>query len=68
MKLRFPDSVLRDSKYLASQERLVTMVRLHWAVLLRVFLETAGSVVLALGVNILFASQGINLGPIFTLL
>jgi membrane protein YdbS with pleckstrin-like domain len=68
VRLQVPDPALRDTKYLASQERLVMMVRLHWAVLLRVLLETAGAVVLALGVNILFAAQGIDAGLITTLL
>jgi membrane protein YdbS with pleckstrin-like domain len=68
VRLQLPDPALRDTKYLASQERLVMMVRLHWAVLLRIFLETAGAVVLALGVNVAFITQGIKAGLITTLL
>lgn len=52
-RLTLPDPALRDTKYLASQERLVMMVRLHWAVLLTIFLQTVGAIVLALAVNIL---------------
>jgi membrane protein YdbS with pleckstrin-like domain len=53
-----PDPALRDTKYLASQERLVMMVRLHWAVLLKVFAQTVGAIILALVVNILLATHG----------
>jgi uncharacterized membrane protein YdbT with pleckstrin-like domain len=55
-------------KYLASQERLVTMVRLHWAVLLRVAAETLGAIALALAVNIFLAAEGEGGSIIATLL
>ncbi len=55
-----PDPALRDTKYLASQERLVMMVRLHWAVLLKVFLQTIGTIIVALVVQ--FAP--VDTGPI----
>lgn len=68
VRLQLPDPALRDLKYLASQERLVSMVRPHWAVLLRVFAETVGAVLLALIVNILFATHGVNAQLVTTLL
>jgi len=58
VRLRLPDPANRDLKYLASQERLVSMVRLHWAVLLRVGAETVGAIALALAVNIFLAVRG----------
>lgn len=68
VRLQLPDPALRDTKYLASQERLVMMVRFHWAILLPVLLQTAGAVLLALVVNILFAAQGVDASLITTLL
>ncbi|WP_462202797.1 PH domain-containing protein [Frankia sp. CcWB3] len=68
VRLQLPDPAQRDTKYLASQERLVMMVRSHWAVLLPVFLQTIGAVLLALVANILLASQDVDAGIITTLL
>jgi membrane protein YdbS with pleckstrin-like domain len=55
-------------KYLASQERLVTMVRLHWAVLMRVAAETAGALLLASAVSVFLAMEGDGGSVITTLL
>ncbi|MBX6389492.1 MAG: PH domain-containing protein [Frankia sp.] len=68
MRIRLPDPALRDTKYLASQERLVSMVKLHWAVLLKVGAQTVGALALALAVNIFFAARGIDADLITTLL
>ena len=65
---RLPDPANRNLKYLASQERLVTMVRLHWAVLLRVGAQTVGAIALALAVNVFLVVQGINASFVTTLL
>ncbi|KPM55229.1 hypothetical protein CcI49_08385 [Frankia sp. CcI49] len=67
-RLQLPDPALRDTKYLASQERLVMMVRLHWAIMLPIFGQTLGAVLLALVANIILATQGIETGPITTVL
>ncbi|ADP80258.1 PH domain-containing protein [Frankia sp. AgB1.9] len=68
VRLRLPDPANRDMKYLASQEQLVSMVRLHWAVLLRVVAETVGAVVLALAVNIFLSVRGDGASLVTTLL
>jgi hypothetical protein len=58
VRIRLPDPSARDEqKYFASRERLVMMVRPHWAALLPVFLQTLGVIILALLVSI-----ALNLG------
>lgn len=44
------------------------MVKLHWAVLLKVGAQTVGALALALAVNIFFAARGIDADLITTLL
>ncbi|MBL7495027.1 PH domain-containing protein [Frankia sp. CNm7] len=68
VRFRLPDPANRDLKYLASQERLVSMVRLHWAILLRVGAETVGAIALALAANIFLATRGESSSLITTLL
>jgi len=68
VRLRLPDPANRDMKYLASQEQLVSMVRLHWAVLLRVIGETVGAIALALAVNVFLAVRGASTSIVTTLL
>ncbi len=45
VRIRIPDPTARDDKYLAARERLVVKVRMHWAILLPVFLQTLASIV-----------------------
>jgi len=60
LRLRLPDPTTRDTRYLAARERLVTMVHLHWAVLLRVIGETSGVIVLAFLSSVLFGANIIS--------
>lgn len=57
VRLRLPDPTNKDTRYLAARERLVTMVHLHWAVLLRAIAETFGVVVLAFASSVIFGSN-----------
>jgi hypothetical protein len=59
---RLPAPAPPDAKYLASQERLITMTHLHWAVLLKVFLQTFGTVLGTLFLQIVLAVRGIDAG------
>ncbi|WP_322759428.1 PH domain-containing protein [Frankia sp. Cr2] len=62
VRIRIPDPAARDDKYLATRERLVIMVRMHWAVLLPIFLQTLGSIVLAILLTILL--NGLNVDSV----
>jgi membrane protein YdbS with pleckstrin-like domain len=58
VRIRIPDPTARDDKYLAARERLVVMVRLHWAVLLPVFLQTLGAILVAILLSVFVPKLG----------